>query len=191
MTWQSEWDTWLGLPSLLYLECPSQFPPPNRQIGSQNYSPWHVLLVVSYMFKFCKKKKKKLGAYLIFSELDRNCSLAKPRGDPLPSEVTECFITDFAWKKLSPSPCNFFRSSVFPIFPALLLLVLSGTDFLVGMFVLPSHLHVILCKHFYHRSVHTTTSCVFIFSVSWKLHLHWVFFLSLLQHDYIKVIAQV
>lgn len=130
-----------------------------------------------YRFQLRLNSVKYLGAYLIFSELDRNCSLAKPRrGVSFPERYLSALSLILAERYSHPHPVTSFRSSLLPIFPALLLLVLSGTDFLVGMFVLPSDLHVILCKHFYHRSVHTTTSCVFIFSVSWNLPLHWVFF---------------
>lgn len=77
---QSEWGRPLEMPSLLHLECLSQPPPPNRQMGvSKKQSPWGALLQVSYICKICKNNSN-LGAYLNLFWARQNLFVCKTRG---------------------------------------------------------------------------------------------------------------
>lgn len=109
----------------------------------------------------------------------------------MPSEITGCFITDFGWKRLTPSPCNFLEVKFASY--------ISNTSAFGPEWNRLSCGYVCTSQPFACNFMQTFLSQIsshnhklcFIFSVSWKLHLRWFFFLSLLQYDYIKVIAQV
>ena len=101
---QNEWDRGLEMPPLLHLERPSQPTPSKRQTGSHCNTPHQM-----HFFATCKMCKTTAIWVLteILSELDRIPLFAKPGGDPMPREITGSIITNFSWKRLTPSCCNF------------------------------------------------------------------------------------